>query len=127
MSSFRKIEDKWRILWETNRIFEADPNIFQVLHENVRNFELTNVELVPKAVWSCETKLSFHLKGGISSRIATEGDTENITEVEATSLRPYLHRPVDFLKVNIAQRSSLIGIDPAGNGGHGDDEHDHGR
>lgn len=81
--------------------FEADPSTFQALRENVSNFELTNVKLIPKAVWSCEARLPFYLKGGISSRIALEADTENITQVDATSLRPYLNSPVDFLKMNI--------------------------
>jgi leucyl-tRNA synthetase len=26
MSSFKEIEDKWRIRWETSKIFEADPD-----------------------------------------------------------------------------------------------------
>ncbi len=81
--------------------FEPDPNIFAALSENIRSFDLKNVTLVPKAVWSEETRLRFYPEGGNSSRIATSEDDKNIIEVQTTSLRPFINRRVDFLKIDI--------------------------
>lgn len=81
--------------------FEPDPNIFQALQQNVETFGFQDVDLNDKVVWSEETTVQFHLEGGSSSRIATDSDTKAVQTLETVSLRAYLDRPVDFLKIDI--------------------------
>lgn len=81
--------------------FEPDDKVFQVLKNNITAFELTDVQLVKKACWNDNTTLKFHSEGADAGRAAKEFDEQNIIEVETTSLRNYLKRKVDFLKIDI--------------------------
>ncbi|HEY0376128.1 MAG TPA: FkbM family methyltransferase [Pyrinomonadaceae bacterium] len=80
--------------------FEADDEIFAVLKRNVGRWELGEVELIGRAVWSEETTLNFKREGADGGRIeraAGAGDKS----VRTVRLRDYLDRRVDFLKVDI--------------------------
>jgi FkbM family methyltransferase len=81
--------------------FEPDKKIFNVLKENVEAFHLTNIELVNKGVWKEDSVQRFFADGSDAGRIAHAADQGNIVEVPMVSLRKYLDRPVDFLKVDI--------------------------
>lgn len=80
--------------------FEPDPNIFAKLARNVQSMNLKNVTLVPKAVWKEQTTLPFILEGGNSSRIANKSDSTTV-DVETITLRSFINRHVDFLKIDI--------------------------
>src|SRR5207249_9703948 len=81
--------------------FEADPVIFEVLRRNCSAFGLTEVELVPKALWGSETVLSFQPEGSLAGRIC-EGKQAGVGKaVETRRLRDYLQRPVALLKLDI--------------------------
>lgn len=78
--------------------FEPDSTNFKLLEKNIRSFQLSNIELEPKAVWKENTTLSFANEGSMGSRIDTSA-SEN--KVDAVRLKDYLNRKVDFLKIDI--------------------------
>ena len=80
--------------------FEADDEIFAVLKRNVERWELGDVELVCRAVWSEETTLNFKHEGADGGRIE-RGEGAGDKSVPTVRLRDYLDRRVDFLKVDI--------------------------
>ncbi|WP_192350916.1 FkbM family methyltransferase [Algoriphagus sp. Y33] len=83
--------------------FEPDETIFEILQENVRNFNLSNVTLHRKAVWTEEAELTFHSDGGMGGTIdhIYQDTNESITKVNAVPLADWLTDKVDFLKIDI--------------------------
>jgi len=79
--------------------FEPDPYIFGLLQDNLRSHGHDDVRLEPRALWSSETRLSFHSDGADGGRVTPEEAAG--TTVEAVRLRQYLDRPVDLLKLDI--------------------------
>lgn len=79
--------------------FEPDENNFSLLSKNVASYGFKNVDLVKKAVWNENGVISFANEGSMSSRIdATTGNTH---QVPAARLKAFLHKKVDFLKMDI--------------------------
>lgn len=93
----------FKMLYPNSKIvaFEPDPQVFDVLQENLGSFGYEDVELIPKALWDSETTLTFFQEGADGGRIATTQDREAITTLPTTRLRKYIEQPVDFLKVDI--------------------------
>lgn len=86
--------------------FEPDPNLFEILKFNLKQFNITNVELHKKAILDSAQWVSFHSQGGSSGQVLTDGANtkganNSVIEVEAVSLKPFLHTKVDFLKIDI--------------------------
>lgn len=81
--------------------FEPDEKIFAILKENVKTFQLTNVELHRKAVWTKNETLEFYSDGGMGGRIENEYKNQTPTFIEAVPLLDYLTDDVDFLKIDI--------------------------
>ena len=78
--------------------FEPEPTVFGILKDNVASYELSNVELVNRAVWKEDGVLQFSPDAGSTAgRVSADGSAR----VTATSLRPYLSERVDFLKIDI--------------------------
>ncbi|MGK7874692.1 MAG: FkbM family methyltransferase [Xenococcaceae cyanobacterium] len=81
--------------------FEPDTKVFKVLENNIHKFELYDVKLVNKALWSSETTLEFMSEGADAGRvIQLESDLEKY-QVPTVRLRDYLSQTVDFLKLDI--------------------------
>jgi FkbM family methyltransferase len=93
---FKKLYPRSRII-----AFEPDPRIFQVLEKNCATFALQDVELVPKALWICETQLDFVQEGSVAGRVSGDQQLGKIIKVGATRLNNYLNQSVDFLKLDI--------------------------
>ena len=95
----------WKQLYPAAHItaFEPDPNVFKTLVWNCKHWELTNVELINKAVWSSETELPFWAEGADAGRLlqSSELNDKSSTTVVTANLRDYLQGEVDFLKVDI--------------------------
>lgn len=95
----------WKQLYPAAHItaFEPDPNVFEILVWNCKHWELTNVELINKAVWSSETELPFWAEGADAGRLLenSELNDKSSTTVLTTNLRDYLQEAVDFLKLDI--------------------------
>ena len=81
--------------------FEPDTKVFQVLQKNVDEFELSDVKLIDKAVWSSETTLEFMPEGADGGRITQMEPDKEKYQVQTVRLREYLNQPVDFLKLDI--------------------------
>lgn len=80
---------------------EADPLICNTLKNNVRSFDLKNVNVIHSAVWYENTTLSFTSEGSVGGKIEF-GDARNSTiRVPAIRLKDYLQNQVDFLKIDI--------------------------
>jgi FkbM family methyltransferase len=81
--------------------FEPDSNVFKVLENNVRSFDLENVTLVSKALWKEDRVLEFMAEGADGGRVVELENLRSIIKVDAIRLRPYLEEHVDFLKLDI--------------------------
>ena len=92
---FKRLYPRARVL-----AFEADDAVFAVLKRNVERWELSEVELVCRAVWSEETTLNFKQEGADGGRIE-RAEGANDKSVRTVRLRDYLDRRVDLLKVDI--------------------------
>ena len=78
--------------------FEPDPFLCKYLTQNVRTNGLTQIEILPKAVWSSNTSLPFLSDGADGGRVSS---VSNGISVEAVMLKQFLDRGVDFLKIDI--------------------------
>ncbi len=79
--------------------FEPDNHNFTLLNDNIKSHNLTNVELVNKAVWTNNTLISFKSEGNMSSKI--DLNNNDASKIEAIRLKDYLNDKVDFLKLDI--------------------------
>jgi FkbM family methyltransferase len=61
---FKRLHPRSRIT-----AFEPDPNLFSMLEANCRSHALADVELVPKAAWTCEALLPFSAEGSDAGRL----------------------------------------------------------
>ncbi|WP_073131469.1 FkbM family methyltransferase [Chryseolinea serpens] len=101
---FKKIYPQAEIL-----AFEPDKTVSNVLLENIRTFSFSNVTVIDKALWNENTTLRFHSEGADAGRVSTGSDSENVIEVHAVRLRPYLQqRRVDFLKMDIEGAETTV-------------------
>lgn len=80
--------------------FEADKEIAKILQLNLQSFGLDDVEIIPKAVWTANTTLSFKSDGAVGGQIVNESE-KGVTKIEAVRLKDYLTTDVDFLKIDI--------------------------
>lgn len=91
--------------------FEPDDQIFSLLKKNVETFDLTNVELVKKAVWDKEDALEFYTDGGMGGRIKESYSNQIPKRVETIRLKEFLNGNIDFLKIDIEGAEEIILID----------------
>jgi FkbM family methyltransferase len=81
--------------------FEPDPEVCEVLRQNVIRNKLQGVSVNQKAVWTQEGTVKFAARGADAGRIALAHDSHDLIEVPTVRLRDFLHAPVDFLKIDI--------------------------
>lgn len=81
--------------------FEADPEIYDVLCENLANVGLNDIELINKAVWDSSDTLEFRSEGGMSGRVRINDEQGKLFSVQGARLKDYLCNKVDFLKIDI--------------------------
>ena len=87
--------------------FEPDDKIFLTLSTNLKTFGYSDIKLIKKALWNEETVLRFFSEGADGGRIASI-ENENVIEVKTVSLRPYLTKQVDFLKIDIEGAETVV-------------------
>lgn len=80
--------------------FEPDKKIYATLSKNIASFELKNVELINKGLWSSDTVLSFQSDGADGGKITT-GSKDSSNTIEVTDINHYLNQEIDFLKLDI--------------------------
>lgn len=105
---FKSLYPKSRIL-----AFEPDPEVFKVLKANCESFGLHDVELVPKALWTCDTTLQFKQEHSDAGRVSRTGDAGDLISVDACRLKDYLRTDVDLLKLDIEGAETTVLADCA--------------
>jgi FkbM family methyltransferase len=80
--------------------FEPDPKIFTYLQHNMAAANISGIEQVPKAIWHCETTLSFYVEGADSGRIHWAPELP-VIPIRTVRLLDYLNEPIDLLKIDI--------------------------
>ena len=88
--------------------FEPDKRIFDMLKNNIKSFDLNNVQLIQKALWNKAGETTFSSEGADAGRLADKSGTTNTATTATTSLRNYLGRPVDFLKIDIEGAETVV-------------------
>lgn len=81
--------------------FEPDKRVFHLLEGNIKNYQLSNVELHCKGAWKEDTMLRFYSEGADGGRILRQKEKGDIYEIETVSLRSYLSQPIAMLKIDI--------------------------
>jgi len=95
--------------------FEPDKTNFNLLEKNIINFNLDNVILINKAVWTKQGRIGFDNSGSMSSKI-DENNSSNFIETER--LKDYLNNEVYFLKIDIEGAEYQVLKDIEGNLGN---------
>ena len=89
--------------------FEPDSYIFEMLKTNINAFNFKDVELVQKGLWSKNTTLSFQSEGADGGLITDVDKMALPTDsIEVVSLKPYLNKTVDFLKLDIEGSETTV-------------------
>ncbi|MBW4360363.1 FkbM family methyltransferase [Flavobacterium taihuense] len=89
--------------------FEPDPEIYRILDKNIKSFNFTNVKLLQKGLWNDNTTLSFKSEGADAGLISDLDKTISASgTIEVVSLRPYLKKTVDFLKLDIEGAETVV-------------------
>jgi FkbM family methyltransferase len=103
----------WKKRFPNARVigFEPDKKIFEVLRRNCKNWELSDVELINKAVWYEEKIQSFWVEGADSGRLTNENNLDQCNQIETVRLKDYLNSRVNFLKVDIEGAETDVLVD----------------
>ncbi|HPF12449.1 MAG TPA: FkbM family methyltransferase [Flavobacteriaceae bacterium] len=89
--------------------FEPDAALVDVLESNVKSFGFRDVAIIPKGLWDKNEKLKFKSDGadaGILENLNSNGTPTSVVEV--TSLKPFLNKKVDFLKLDIEGAETIV-------------------
>jgi FkbM family methyltransferase len=81
--------------------FEPDENIFRILTENVKTYDLKNVKLFKQAVWNKNETLEFYTDFGMGGRINDSYQDQVPQKIDAVRLKDFITNDIDFLKVDI--------------------------
>jgi FkbM family methyltransferase len=82
--------------------FEPDPLIFGLLKENITEFDLSDVDLIQKAVWTENSdQVPFIQDKGLGGRLAERSPYQVTVAVETVRLKEFLVTPIDLLKLDI--------------------------
>jgi FkbM family methyltransferase len=97
--------------------FEPDRLIFEYLESNIKSLGLELITLVNKGLWNTETVLKFKVEGADAGLLEDVDNYENANfqNVSVISLKQYLHKPVDFLKLDIEGAETVVLRDIAAN------------
>jgi len=90
-------------LYPDSRItaFEPDPNLYEILQRNCQSWGAVGLTLIPKAVWNCETTLTFSRDRHHPGRISERSIGDDSLRVPTCRLRDLLTEKVDLLRLNI--------------------------
>jgi len=96
-----------KLLYPKSKIiaFEPDTTIYNYLKKNIDAFNFKGIELINKGLWNKETTLSFKMEGADAGLLTEEGATDTVPVI---SLKPYLNKKVDFLKLDIEGAETVV-------------------
>ena len=88
--------------------FEPDPYIFNILKYNLDSTGISNVTIHQKALWNKAESLQFYSDGADGGRLDKILEDVKVFNVEAISLRNFLNREVDLLKIDIEGAELIV-------------------
>lgn len=84
------------------KAFEPDPFVFRQLQKNINEFQLKNVEIINRAIWTEQKTLTFQSDGSLGGKITDEKQgNKNIINVQAVRLKDFIKEKIYFLKMDI--------------------------
>lgn len=101
----------FKLLYPSSTVlaFEPDLEIFDILKKNIASYDFEGVELIPKGLWNDDTVMSFKSEGADGGLIAALNETVTATDsIDVVSLKPYLKRTIDFLKLDIEGAETIV-------------------
>jgi FkbM family methyltransferase len=111
---------KWLYPKSQITVFEADPEAYKALVANIRINNFEHVRPIQSAVSNVVGSMQFYASsmatGSLSSSLLSARGGDKVITVSTDILSNYIHKPVDFLKMDIegAEFSVLKEIDMAG-------------
>jgi FkbM family methyltransferase len=91
--------------------FEPDPNLFEILRRNCDAWRFEGVQLVRKAVWTCETSLPFLLQHVHPGRLLGQDSGGDAIQVQTCRLRDFLSEEIDLLRLNVEGAETDVLVD----------------
>lgn len=88
--------------------FEPDETVFPFFEKNILSYNIKNVELFKKAVWTEESELKFYTDNGLGGRVGVEYENQMPKIIKSVRLKDFLNRPIDMLKIDIEGPECLI-------------------
>lgn len=90
-------------------VLEADPGIFGCLERNVHGNGFRDVELLQRAAWNENTRLTFRRDGADGGRAVATGGGQGTTEVEAIDIAAFAgQHSFDVIKMDIEGAESVV-------------------
>ena len=81
--------------------FEPDPEIFNILEKNLKEFHIDRVNIYNSAAWKFDGELSFYSEGALSGSIYKVENSKSI-KVSALDINKFISgKDVDFLKIDV--------------------------
>jgi FkbM family methyltransferase len=78
--------------------FEPDPELLNYLSQNLKSNSFSDVDIIPKAVWTSNSRLPFLSDGADGGKVSNQ--TTDLL-VDTVSLNQFLIKRVDMLKLDI--------------------------
>ena len=94
--------------------FEPDPYIFNILRYNLQSFGFKDVDIIQKGLWDENTILNFKPEGadaGLINELTHNISQVDLQKISVISLKSYLKRHVDFLKLDIEGAETKVLVD----------------
>jgi len=94
---FKKLFPNSRIIG-----FEPDKNIFDACVYNLREFGLSDVQMINAGVWKNDGEVKFLKDNSLGGMIVEPGmDDSSFSTIAVVDIKKYLNEKVDFLKIDI--------------------------
>ncbi len=80
---------------------EADPDIYTKLVSNIEKHNLSDIDLINKAVWNEDEFVEFSIEGADGGRVARPSEKSRVVKIKTIALDELIREEVDFLKMDI--------------------------
>jgi FkbM family methyltransferase len=92
------------------KAFEADPKIAEILSGNLKQNQLSDIEVIPKAVWINNDTIELTSEGADGSSIFSKGEKIKVPSIRLKELLEKEDK-IDLLKIDIEGAESEVLID----------------
>ncbi|MDA3890644.1 MAG: FkbM family methyltransferase [Salinivirgaceae bacterium] len=88
--------------------FEPDPKIFDILKDNINAFSFKDISLHNYGLWNEEKEMQFYSEGADAGRVLDGVDKSANQLIKLQSLRGFLNKKVDLLKIDIEGAEFIV-------------------